>query len=203
VIKMGVIAPLPGGVVSHLRSSTILSDFEQAVEELVCNSLDAGATEVRIQWDESGATVIVEDDGHGISRDDFTLLGVRHATSKLRTVEELEAGLQTLGFRGEALSSMSDISLVEITSRARGCPHTYCKIMKGGKTISLGLCSQQRARGTTVVLRDIFYNQPVRRRLFNPRKSLQAVKERVLRLALAHPYISYIVTDSSRYVGIA
>ncbi|KAG0629472.1 hypothetical protein M758_1G106400 [Ceratodon purpureus] len=197
---MGRIGRLPSAVVSNLRSNVVVTSFEQAVEELVCNSLDAGATQVRVLFDGGGASVKVEDDGHGISRDDLELVGLRHATSKLRTLDELEAGVKTLGFRGEALSSLSDISILEVTSKVQGCPHTFCKIMKGSSTVSLGLSSQQRAKGTTVAMRDIFYNQPVRRRLFHSssRKLLQSVKERIVRLALAHSDVSFILTDSLR-----
>ncbi|XP_024392916.1 DNA mismatch repair protein MLH3 isoform X3 [Physcomitrium patens] len=197
---MGRIGRLSAAVVSHLRSNTVVSSFEQAVEELICNSLDAGATQVRVQFDGGGASVKVEDDGHGMSREDLELVGLRHATSKLHTLDELAAGVQTLGFRGEALSSLSDLSILEITSRVQGCPHTYCKIMKGSNTVSLGLSSQQRSRGTTVTLRDMFYNQPVRRRLFHSssRKILQSVKERIVRLALAYFNVTFILTDSLR-----
>jgi DNA mismatch repair protein MLH3 len=167
---MRQVARLSGAIVSQLRSGIVLSDLGQVVSELVCNSLDASATQVHVWLDEGASSIRVEDDGCGISRDDLKLVGERHATSKLHTLAELEAGVQTLGFRGEALSSLSHISLMEITSRVRGSPHTYSKIMKGPVTMSFGLSSKQRARGTTVVVRDIFYNQPVRRRLLSNRQ---------------------------------
>ncbi|CAM6018985.1 unnamed protein product [Sphagnum balticum] len=197
---MRQIARLSGAIVSQLRSGIALSDLGQVVGELVCNSLDASATQVHVWLDDGASSIRVEDDGCGISRDDLKLVGERHATSKLHTLAELEAGVQTLGFRGEALSSLSHISLMEITSRVRGSPHTYSKIMKGPVTMSFGLSSKQRSRGTTVVVRDIFYNQPVRRRLLSNRqkKAMQSLKEHVLHLALAYPHVTFTVTDAMR-----
>ncbi|CAM6127895.1 unnamed protein product [Calypogeia fissa] len=195
-----IITRLSPAVVSQLRSTTILSNVAQIAEELVCNSLDAGATKIEIAVDGEACHMKVDDDGCGISREDLTLVGERHATSKLHSLDELEGGVATLGFRGEALSSLSDVSLVEITSRCRGMPNTYRKILKGGTTLSIGLSGEQRTYGTTVVVRDMFYNQPVRRRLLNSsqRKILQSVKECIMRYVLIHPQVSFTVKDLAR-----
>ncbi|KAL2634380.1 hypothetical protein R1flu_005859 [Riccia fluitans] len=197
---MRQINQLSNAVVSRLRSGTIISDIAQIAEELVCNSIDAGATQIQTEVDVEACSLKVEDDGCGISRNDLTLVGERHATSKLHDLEELEGGVKTLGFRGEALSSLSDIALVEITSRCRGTANTYRKIIKNCSTISIGLCSQQRPHGTTVIVRDVFYNQPVRRRLMiaSHRKVLSSLKERIVRLVLMHPNISFKVKDLAR-----
>lgn len=197
---MGRITHLPESLIGHLRSSSILSDLAQAVEELICNSLDAGARKVCASVDLDSFYIKVEDDGVGISRDDLTLIGERHATSKLHDLVDLESGIATLGFRGEALSSLSDIAILEITSRIRGSPNVYKKILKGSKKLSLGLCSEQQTPGTKVVLRDLFHNLPVRRKVIqsSPRKVLQAVKDRALRLALIHPDVSLTVIDLGR-----
>eukprot|EP00850_Spirogloea_muscicola_P007834 SM000040S14846 [mRNA] locus=s40:797124:803321:+ [translate_table: standard] len=120
------------------------------------------------------------------------------ATSKLHTLEQLEEGPTTLGFRGEALSSIAEFALLEITTRARGSPLTFCKIFKGGKTLSLGVSIHDRNYGTTVTVRDLFFNQPVRRRLFRvrPGKELQSIKERVVRHALIRPAVSFtLISD--------
>ncbi|KAI5079106.1 hypothetical protein GOP47_0006777 [Adiantum capillus-veneris] len=197
---MGYIAHLPKSVIGQLRSSSILSDLAQAVEELICNSLDAGAKKICVYVDLPSFFIKVEDDGSGVARDDLKLIGERHATSKLHDMVELESGVATLGFRGEALSSLSDIGVVEIITRTRGSPNTYKKIMKASKKLSLGLYGEQRAPGTTVVLRELFHNLPVRRKVIqsSPRKVLQAVKDRTLRLALIHPDVSFRVFDMDR-----
>lgn len=200
ILKMGYIARLPEAVFNSLRSSTILSDFSQIVEELVSNSIDAGSTKVHVSVDVDGSYIKVEDDGCGIRREDLTLLGERHATSKLHTLAELNAGIRTLGFRGEALSSLSDVALLEVTTRAHGNPNTYRKIIKGCKCLSLGLSGSKQGHGTTVIARDIFYSQPVRRRLFrsSQRKVLQSLRERILRIALIHPQVAFRVIDMDR-----
>ncbi|XP_059066058.1 uncharacterized protein LOC131059993 isoform X2 [Cryptomeria japonica] len=194
---MGHIAHLPEAVFNTLRSTTNLSDFAQIVEELISNSIDAGSIKVQVFIDVGSSYIKVEDDGCGIRRDDLTLLGERHATSKLHTLAELNLGVKTLGFRGEALSSLSDVALLEVTTRARGSPNAYTKIVKGCKCLSLGLSHGTRGLGTTVIARDVFYSQPVRRRLLqsSPKKVLQSVRERVLRIALIHPHVAFKVID--------
>lgn len=197
---MGYISRLPKSLIGHLRSSSILSDLAQAVEELICNSLDAGAKKVCAYVDLASFYIKVEDDGSGITRDDLILIGERHATSKLHDLVDLESGVTTLGFRGEALSSLSDIAILEVITRVRGSPNTYKKILKGCKKLSMGLSSEQRAPGTTVVLRELFHNLPVRRKVIHssPRKVLQGVKDRTMRLALIHPDVSFSIIDLER-----
>lgn len=197
---MGYIARLPEAVFNSLRSSTLLTDFAQIVEELVSNSIDAGSTKVDVCVDVEASYIKVEDDGCGIKREDLTLLGERHATSKLHTLAELNAGIRTLGFRGEALSSLSDVALLEVTTRAHGNPNCYRKIIKGCKCLFLGLSGSKQGHGTTVIARDIFYSQPVRRRLFrsSQRKVLQSVRERIIRTALIHPQVAFRVIDMDR-----
>lgn len=198
---MGHITCLPEAVVSRLRSSTVLSDIPQIVEELVCNSLDAEATQISVHVFPEDHHVIVEDNGCGISENDFALIGERHATSKIQSLGDLEGGIKTLGFRGEALSSLADVAHVAVTSRAQGCRKAFRKTFKGRKP-SFEPSSEPKVSGTRVVAREIFGNQPVRRRLFgtslaSQKKVLQGVKERVVRLALMHPRVAILVKDKT------
>ncbi|KAK9164907.1 hypothetical protein Scep_000098 [Stephania cephalantha] len=172
---------LPKSVHSTLRSSVILFDLARVVEELIFNSIDAGSAKVNVTIKVDSCYIKVEDDGSGITRDSLVLLGERHATSKPHYLVGSEAAPETFGFRGEALASLSDISLVE------GC-----------KCLYLGIDDTRRDLGTTVVVRDLFYNQPVRRRcmLSSLKKVLHSVKKCVLRIALVHPLVSFKVTDS-------
>eukprot|EP00250_Pteridium_aquilinum_P024621 c29344_g1_i1 orf=128-2314(+) len=201
---MGYIAHLPKSLIGHLRSSSTLSDLAQAVEELICNSLDAGAKKICVYVNLASFYIKIEDDGSGVTRDDLLLIGERYATSKLHDMVDLESGVTTLGFRGEALSSLSDIGIVEIVTRVRGSPNTYKKIVKDSKKLSLGLYGEQRVPGTTVVLRELFYNLPVRRKVIqsSPRKVLQGVKDRTVRLALIHPGVSFTVFDLERQENV-
>ncbi|CAI7857985.1 unnamed protein product [Closterium sp. NIES-54] len=194
------IRELPEHVSRKVRSSVVVPSLSQLTEELVCNSLDAGATEVSVTVDSSAATIRVDDDGCGISRDDLVLLGELQATSKLQSITELEAGPTTLGFRGEALFSIMGLSLVEIVTRPRGSASTYCKICKGGRTLSVGMTKKLRSTGTTVIVQDIFFNQPVRRQLVekNLSKEIQSIRDRVGHLAFMYPQVSFMVSDAAR-----
>ena len=117
---------------SRLRSSTIVTSIGQLAEELVCNSIDAGATKVSAAID-TGSTmsVTVSDNGRGVSARDVKVIGGRYHTSKMETFTDLtERGVTTLGFRGEALASISDLCILDITSRATGSFETFTRISK-------------------------------------------------------------------------
>ncbi|XP_058098603.1 DNA mismatch repair protein MLH3 isoform X10 [Magnolia sinica] len=194
---MRSIKHLPRAVHSSLRSSVVLFDFTRVVEELIFNSLDAGATKVYVSINIGACYVKVEDDGCGISRDGLVLLGEKYATSKLQFLDEMDAGIESLGFRGVALGSLSDVSLLEIITKARGRSNGYRKIIKGCKCLFLGIDDHRQDVGTTVIVRDLFYNQPVRRRCMqsSPKKVLHLVKKCVLRTALVCPQVSFKVID--------
>ncbi|KAF8405555.1 hypothetical protein HHK36_010462 [Tetracentron sinense] len=194
---MKSIKHLPRAVHSSLRSSTILFDLTRVVEELIFNSVDAGATKVSVSVGVGTCYVKVEDDGSGITRDGLVLLGERYATSKLHCLAEMDASTGSFGFRGEALGSLSDVSLLEIITKARGRPNGYCKVMKGFKCLYLGIYANRQDVGTTVIVRDLFYNQPVRRKYMqsSPKKVLHSVKKCVLRIALVRPQVSFKVID--------
>lgn len=150
------IAPLP--CVGALRGGVAIAGLAQAVEECVCNSLDAGASEVHVELDAAALSFRVADDGAGIPQASLAALGSRGATSKL-------PGAATLGFHGEALAALVECAVVEVTSRAAGSFETYTKVLSGGGTARLGLALEQRVqRGTVVHVRDLFHNAPVRRK---------------------------------------
>ncbi|KAL4577787.1 hypothetical protein LXL04_013901 [Taraxacum kok-saghyz] len=182
---MRSIKVLPESVRSSLRSGIILSDLTRVVEELVFNSLDAGATKVIVAVGVGTNYIKVTDNGCGITRDGLVLVGERYATCKF---EQLKSVPESFGFRGEALSSISDVSLLQVVTKAHGMPNGYCKVIKCSKCLYLGIDDDRQDVGTTVVVRDLFYNQPVRRRHLqsSPKKVLHSVKECILRIALVH-----------------
>ncbi|KAI3843397.1 hypothetical protein MKX03_024291 [Papaver bracteatum] len=194
---MRTIKQLPKDVYSSLRSSVVLFDLTRVVEELIFNSIDANATKVNVGVSVGTCYVKVDDDGHGITRDGLVLVGEKYATSKLQYLAEMDAATDSFGFRGEALSSLSDISLLEIITKARGMPNGYRKIIKSCKCLYLGIDDDKRGYGTTVTVRDLFYNQPVRKKYMQSsyKKVLHSVKKCVLRIALVHPQISFKVND--------
>ena len=161
------IKQLPAALAAKLRAPLIVNSLAQAVEELAANSVDAQATVVRVQIDLSSPSLTVEDDGHGIDQASFNSLAVRHATSKLQDLKKLSSGVTTLGFKGEAMASMADMSLLQIMSKAQGSFETHMKLLKGGKVIKQGLANEQRQKtGTTVCLKAFMFNQPVKRRQY-------------------------------------
>ncbi|KAG6646331.1 hypothetical protein CIPAW_07G002300 [Carya illinoinensis] len=195
---MRSINPLPGAVRSSVRSGVILFDLPRIVEELVFNSLDAGATKVSVYVGIGTCSVKVVDDGSGIPRDGLVLLGERYATSKFHQLADMDDASGSFGFRGEALASISDVSVLEIVTKAFGRPNGYRKVIKGCKCIYLGIDSDRKEAGTTVNVRDLFYNQPVRRKYMqsSPKRVLHSVKKCVLMIALVHSQISFKVIDN-------
>ncbi|XP_034683209.1 DNA mismatch repair protein MLH3 isoform X6 [Vitis riparia] len=194
---MRSIKPLPEAVHSSVRSGIILFDLTRVVEELIYNSLDAGATKVSVSISVGTCYIKVVDDGTGVTRDGLVLLGERYATSKLHHLTEMDAATGSFGFRGEALGSISDVSLLEIVTKTQGRPNGYRKVMKGCKCLYLGIDDDRQDVGTTVVVRDLFYNQPVRRKYLqsSPKKVLHSVKKCVFRIALVHSNVSFKVVD--------
>ncbi|KAL2522157.1 DNA mismatch repair protein MLH3 [Forsythia ovata] len=187
---------LPEAIHSSLRSGIVICDFTRIVEELVFNSLDAGATKVSLAVGVGSCYIKVMDNGSGITRDGLVLLGERNATSKIDHLAVMD-GTGSFGFQGEALGSISDISLLEIVTKARGRPNGYRKVMKECKCLHLGINDERQDVGTTVIVRDIFYNQPVRRKHIqsSPKKVLDSIKKCVLRIALVHLDVSFKVID--------
>lgn len=164
-IAMERIHVLQPTVAARVRSGYVIQTIAQAVEECFSNSIDAGATEVQIVIDERLFNFEIEDNGHGIPADSFGSLGVRFATSKLRNLNQLLAGPSTYGFRGEALASLAECSVLQISSKARGQFQTWTKVISGGVTLQVGLSTNQRKiHGTVVSVKDFQYNQPVRRK---------------------------------------
>ncbi|KAK6924577.1 MutL, C-terminal, dimerization [Dillenia turbinata] len=191
---MGNIKPLPRAVHSAVHSSILLPDFTRVLEELILNSLDAAATKVLV-WIGVGTCYIkVADNGSGISRDGLVLLGEKHATSKSEHWTHEVATNEIFGFRGQALGSISDVSLLEIITKTHGRPNGY---RKGCKCVYLGIDDTRQEVGTTVIVRDLFYNQPVRRKNMqsSPWKVLDAVKKCILRIAFVHSMVSFKLID--------
>ncbi|XP_042378547.1 DNA mismatch repair protein MLH3-like isoform X6 [Zingiber officinale] len=197
---MNPVKRLPRSVHGPLRSSVLMFDLPRVVEELVNNSLDAGAAKVSVFVNVRTCYIKVEDDGRGISRDELVILGEKRATSKSALLDDIKVGSHGLGSEGDMMISLSDISIVEIRTQARGKPNAYCKIIKGSRCLFLGIDDQREDVGTTVVVRDLFYNQPVRRRYMqsSTQKVIHCVKKVIVRAALVHPQVSFKLIDIDR-----
>ena len=188
---MGRIRVLSDQVANQIAAGEVVDRPASVVKELLENALDAGATRIRIEIEAGGRRLIrVADDGCGMVRDDALLAFERHATSKIRSSDDL-LSITTLGFRGEALPSIASISRLELTTRsaAPDAPGTRLEIA-GGKI--LGVEDYGGPPGTTIAVRDLFFNTPARRKFLRAETTeLSHVTALVTHYALVHPEIHF------------
>lgn len=179
------IAILPDTVADQIAAGEVVERPASAVKELAENALDAGAQRVRIELEQGGKTLIeVSDDGSGMGREDAVLALDRHATSKIRTAADL-VGVDTFGFRGEALPAIASVSRLRITTSDGAGEGTVIEV-NGGRVDHVGPVARQR--GTTVTVRGLFFNTPARRKFLRSASSeSRASWDAVATLALAHP----------------
>src|SRR5688572_29731771 len=159
---MSKIRILPDAFASQVAAGEVVERPAAVIRELVENSLDAGAQHVEVHVQRGGTALIrVVDDGHGMDREDALLCIERHATSKIRTKEDL-AAIYTFGFRGEALPSIASVSRFRLTTRERGALSGTEIEITGGKLA--GVRDQGAAPGTIIEIRSLFFNVPARRK---------------------------------------
>jgi DNA mismatch repair protein MutL len=193
---MGRIRVLSDQVANQIAAGEVVDRPASVVKELLENALDAGATRIRIEVEAGGRRLIrVADDGCGMVRDDALLAFERHATSKIRSSDDL-LSIATLGFRGEALPSIASIARLELVTRPAPVPgssgsHPGTRLeMAGGKILSVE--DAGGPPGTTIVVRDLFFNTPARRKFLRAETTeLSHVTALVTHYALAHPEIHF------------
>lgn len=188
---------LPEAAINQIAAGEVVENPASIVKELIENSLDAGAQRIEIEIIGGGQQLIrVEDDGVGMGPEDALLCVERHATSKIRSFEDLQL-LGTMGFRGEALAAIAAVSQFELKT-SEGQEGT-CVQWVGGTPSSVSPCA--RNRGTTIEVRSLFYNVPARKKF---QKSASANTAQVTRtveiLALAHPEISFTLIVQEKKV---
>jgi DNA mismatch repair protein MutL len=188
---------LPDVVASRIAAGEVVERPASVLKELLENALDAGALAIAIEIEAGGKTLVrVADDGEGMGREDALLALDRHATSKVRTAEDL-VGVPTFGFRGEALPSIASVSRFELETRAEDEP-LGTRIAATGGSVS-AVEDIARTRGTTVAVRGLFHNTPARRKfLRSARSESRACMDVVRTLALARPGLGLTMLADSR-----
>ncbi len=166
-------------VSNQIAAGEVVERPASLVKELIENSLDAGALSVSVKTELGGMKrVQVRDDGTGIHPDDLRLAVCRHATSKIRSADDLD-GVASLGFRGEALASMASVARLAITSRQEGADQATRIEVEGGREVAL--MPAAHPPGTTVEVRDLFFNTPARRKFLKAERTEQSHIDRVVR----------------------
>ncbi|WP_431266300.1 DNA mismatch repair endonuclease MutL [Roseateles chitinivorans] len=190
------IRELPDELISQIAAGEVVERPASVVRELVDNALDAGAGQIQLKLIAGGIrSLIVEDDGHGIPDGELPLAIKRHATSKIGTLDDLEA-VATMGFRGEALAAVSSIAELALVSRYTGAAHAWRLEARTGE-----LSPAARARGTSVEVRELFFNTPARRKFLKSESTeLAHCLEALRRHALARPDVGFAVWHEGKLV---
>jgi DNA mismatch repair protein MutL len=191
------IVRLPEAVVAKIAAGEVIERPAAVVRELVENALDAGAGRVDIALEEGGRRLIrVADDGGGMTPEEARLALERHTTSKIRALADLLA-IETYGFRGEALASIAAVSRFSLLTRAREAVGGVRLDVEGGRLVAAGPAGAPP--GTTVTVRDLFFNLPARRQfLRSPPTETAQVADAISRLALVHPEVAFSLAVDGR-----
>ena len=194
---MGKIRVLSDAVANKIAAGEVVERPASVVKELLENALDAGATDIRVDTESGGRRLIrITDNGCGLMRDDAMLAFERHATSKLSDVAELDA-ISTLGFRGEALPSIASVSRLTLETVAAGEKTGTRVEIAGGKMMD---CADHAvASGTTITVRDLFFNVPARKKFLRTEPTeLAHIASLVTHYSLAHPGKSFALYHGAR-----
>lgn len=181
---------------NQIAAGEVIERPASVVKELVENSLDAGATRIRVDFVDAGLKqIVVQDNGTGIERDQVDLAFTRHATSKISNEHDLFK-VSTLGFRGEALASISAVSHVEILTATDGAIGTRATFSGGNKKGQEDAASQ---KGTKITVQDLFFNTPARLKyLRSPRTEIMKIVDIINRLALGYPQVSFTLSNMGK-----
>ena len=191
---------------NQIAAGEVVERPASVVKEMLENSLDAGATRIEVDVEAGGVKLIrVRDDGRGIHKDDLNLALARHATSKIKDQGDLEA-IKTLGFRGEALASVASISRLKLTANTQEDTSSGWSVQASGADMRMEISPAPHPRGTTVEIRELFFNTPARRKfLRTERTEFLKVEEVVRKVSLSHPGVSFVLSHNGKttkqYIG--
>lgn len=198
--KNMTIRTLPPQLINQIAAGEVVERPASAIKELVENAFDAGADRIEIEIEQGGMGLIrVRDNGCGINKEELPLALSRHATSKIASLEDLENVL-TMGFRGEALPSISSVSRLQLTSRPRGTSHAW-QIQTDGGEKHFDLTPAAHPEGSTVEIRDLFFNTPARRKFLRSEKTeFQHIETVVRRMALSRMDVAITLSHNEREI---
>ena len=192
---MNLIKTLSEETISQISAGEVVERPSHLVKELIENSLDAGATEIEIDFDQGGRFVRVKDNGHGISKNEMPLALARHATSKIQKTEDLWS-LNTYGFRGEALASIASVSDLTLISGQKGKQSYQLRQTFGKEELADTIGDSE---GTTIIIRSLFENTPARFKfLKSDGAEHSSIKTTLKALALSQPQISFRVLQKGK-----
>lgn len=196
---MSKIRVLPDNLANQIAAGEVVERPASVVKEMLENSIDAGSSRIQIDIELGGRRLIqITDDGEGMTRDDAILAFERHATSKIRTLDDLGA-IGTLGFRGEALASIASVAKVELLTKIDDELVATRVVIEGGRLIDVK--DAARDRGTTISVRDLFFNTPARRKFMRSEATENYhLTSIVTHYALARPDIAFTLTNNGREV---
>jgi len=191
---------LPARLANQIAAGEVVERPSSVVKELVENSLDAGATTIKIDIEKGGAKRIrISDNGSGIVKDELTLALSRHATSKIKSLTDLE-GICSLGFRGEALASISSVARLTLTSKPADQESAWQAIAEG-RDMAVALQPAAHPNGTTIDVVDLFFNTPARRKFLRTEKTeFSHIEEVIKRIALARFDVSFILSHNQKVI---
>ena len=194
---MGKIRVLSDNLANQIAAGEVVERPASVAKELLENSLDAGATRILIEIEAGGRRLLkISDDGEGMTRDDAVLAFERHATSKLKTLEDLNQ-ISTLGFRGEALASIASVARVELVTKTKPESAATRVSIEGGRLIDVK--DAAHPTGTTLIVRDLFFNTPARRKFLRSEATENFhLINLVTHYALAHPDKAFTLNNNGR-----
>jgi DNA mismatch repair protein MutL len=185
---------------NQIAAGEVVERPASVVKELLENALDASADRIEIELEQGGVKLVrVRDNGSGVDKDDLPLALSRHATSKISTLEDLEQ-IISLGFRGEALASISSVSRLSLVSRTRSADSAW-QVETEGREMSATLSPAAHPPGTSVEVRDLFFNTPARRKFLRTESTeFQRIEDTVKRIALSRYDVTFTLQHNQRVV---
>jgi DNA mismatch repair protein MutL len=194
------IRTLPPQLINQIAAGEVVERPASAIKELVENAFDAGANRIEIEIEQGGLGLMrVRDNGCGISKEELPLALSRHATSKIASLEDLEK-VMTMGFRGEALPSISSVSRLQLTSKTASDDHAW-RIQTDGGERHFELKPAAHPEGSSVEIRDLFYNTPARRKFLRSEKTeFQHIETLVRRMALSRMDVAIGLTHNDKEI---